>query len=66
MCQPSLAESYQWKDVAQLKDEGRIVFVVENKVYCIDETFLHPGGNEVSSAILNSGSNTDCFFVDFP
>lgn len=36
-----------WQDVAQLKDEGRLVFVVNSKVYCVDDDFVHPGGTEV-------------------
>ena len=37
-----------WKDVAQLKDEGSVVFVVRDKVYCVNEGFVHPGGADVS------------------
>jgi hypothetical protein len=58
LCQPSQPDAQQlatWEDVARLKDEGRLVFVVQDRVYCVDDDFLHPGGNSVSSASMRFG-----------
>jgi hypothetical protein len=55
LCQPSQPEADKlatWEDVAHFKDEGRLVFVIEDRVYCVDDDFVHPGGNEVSNAAM--------------
>lgn len=45
--------------------EGRLVFVVEDRVYCVNEDFLHPGGNEILAE--HSGKDiTDLFSGEYP
>jgi len=58
LCQPLHVGGQKlatWEDVARLDVEGRLVFVVDNNVYCVDDQFLHPGGNEVGNAPIDSG-----------
>jgi len=53
LCQSLHADGQKlatWEDVARLDVEGRLVFVVEDRVYCVDDQFLHPGGNDVGNA----------------
>jgi hypothetical protein len=54
VCQPSQADKFTTSEaVARFKDEGRLVFVVEDRVYLVDDEFLHPGGNEVRCTLID-------------
>ncbi|KAG7674078.1 putative Dihydroceramide fatty acyl 2-hydroxylase FAH2 [Nannochloris sp. 'desiccata'] len=67
-CQPLHVDgqkSATWEDVARMDVEGRLVFVLEDRVYCVNEDFLHPGGNEILAE--HSGKDiTDLFSGEYP
>ena len=41
--------SLSWREIARRKEAGQLVLVVDGRVYCITDDFLHPGGVDVSN-----------------
>ena len=41
--------SLEWKHVVELKDAGKLVFVIDDRIFLVDDEFIHPGGSQVRS-----------------